>query len=101
MMQPDEMQLAISYAELAQSIAFRDFIQFQTTECERLELAALNTPATDFEACRSAIIAWQQRRLVVKTLEQTVIDSANALKSVQLENDDARPDPSRTDRSGW
>lgn len=100
-MQPDEMQLAISYAELAQSIAFRDFIQFQTTECERLELAALNTPATDFEACRSAIIAWQQRRLVVKTLEQTVIDSANALKSVQLENDDARPDPSRTDRSGW
>ena len=100
-MQPDEMQLAISYAELAQSLAFRDFLQFQSMECERLELAALNASATDFEACRSAIIAWQQRRLVVKTLEQTVIDSANALKSVQLENDDARPDPSRTDRSGW
>ena len=100
-MQSDELQLAISYAELAQSLAFRDFLQFQHTECERLELAALNAPATDFEACRSAIIAWQQRRLVVKTLEQTVIDSANALKQTELENIDARPDPSRTDRSGW
>ena len=98
-MQPDEMQLAISYAELAQSLAFQDFLEFQRTECERLELAALNAPATDFEACRSAIIAWQQRRLVVKTLEQTVMDSANALKQVELENRDARPD--RTDRSGW
>ena len=100
-MQPDEMQLAISYAELAQSLAFQDFCKFQRAECERLELAALNAPATDFEVCRSAIIAWQQRRLVVKTLEQTVIDSANALKQTELENDDARPDPSRTDRSGW
>ena len=100
-MQADDLQLAISYAELAQSLAFRDFLQYQRTECERLELAALNAPSTDFEACRSSIIAWQQRRLVVKTLEQTVIDSANALKQAELENADARPDPSRTDRSGW
>ena len=100
-LESDDLQLAISYSELAQSLAFQDFLKFQRVECERLELAALNAPATDFEACRSAIIAWQQRRLVVKTLEQTVIDSANALKSEQLENDDARPDPSRTDRSGW
>lgn len=100
-MEADDLQLAISYAELGQSLAFRDFLQFQRMECERLELAALNAPATDFEACRSAIIAWQQRRLVVKTLEQTVIDSANALKQTELENDNARPDPSRTDRSGW
>ena len=100
-MQPDDLQLAISYAELADSLAFRDFLEFQRTECERLELAALNAPSTDFEACRSAIIAWQQRRLVLKTLEQTVIDSSTALKSAQLENADARPDPSRTDRSGW
>ena len=100
-MEADDLQLAISYAELAQSLAFRDFLQFQRTECERLELAALNAPPTDFEACRSAIIAWQQRRLVVKTLEQTVIDSANAIKQTELENADARPDPSRTDRSGW
>jgi hypothetical protein len=101
MIQPDEMQLAISYADLANSLAFRDFLTFQAAECERLELAALNAPATDFEACRSAIIAWQQRRLVIKTLEQTVMDSAFALKSAELENDDARPDPSRTDRAGW
>jgi hypothetical protein len=100
-MQPDEMQLAISYAELAQSLAFQDFLKYQRVECERLEFAALNAPATNFEACRSAIIAWQQRRLVVKTLEQTVIDSANAIKSEELENTDARSDPSRTDRSGW
>lgn len=100
-MEANDLQLAISYAELAQSLAFQDFLQFQRTECERLELAALNAPATDFEACRSAIIAWQQRRLVVKTLEQTVIDSANALKTEQQENEDARTDPSRTDRSGW
>ena len=100
-MEADDLQLAIAYADLAQSIAFQDFLRFQRTECERLELAALNAPATDFEACRSAIIAWQQRRLVMHTLEQTVIDSATALKSAQLENDDARPDPSRTDRAGW
>src|ERR1017187_6989319 len=100
-MQPDEMQLAISYAELAQSLAFQDFCKFQRAECERLELAALNAPATDFQACRPAIIAWQQRRLVVKTLEQTVIDSANALNQADLENDDPRPDPSRTVPSGW
>ena len=100
-MEADDLQLAISYAELAQSLAFRDFLQFQRMECERLEQIALNAPSTDFEACRSAIIAWQQRRLVMKTLEQTVIDSTTALKSAQMENDDARPDPSRTDRSGW
>jgi hypothetical protein len=96
----EDLQLAISYAELAQSLAFSDFLQFQRSECERLELAALNAPPTDFEACRSAIIAWQQRRLVVKTFEQTVIDSANALKSAELENADAR-NTSRSDRSGW
>lgn len=96
-MEADDLQLAISYAELAQSLAFRDFLQFQAAECERLEQIALNAPATDFEACRSAIIAWQQRRLVVKTLEQTVIDSAHALKSTELENDDVRTE----DRSGW
>ena len=100
-MQSDDLQLAISYAELAQSIAFRDFLQFQSAECERLELAALNAPATDFEACRSAIIAWQQRRLVVKTLEQTVMDSASALKHTEMENDDARNDQGRNQRSGW
>jgi len=98
-MEPDDLQLAISYSELSNSLAFRDFLQFQRMECERLELAALNAPTTDFEACRSAIIAWQQRRLVMKTLEQTVVDSANALKQTELENNDARPD--RTDRSGW
>ena len=100
-MEPDDLQLAISYSDLANSLAFRDFLQFQAAECERLEQIALNASATDFEACRSAIIAWQQRRLVVRTLEQTVIDSSTALKSAQLENEDARPDPSRTDRSGW
>jgi hypothetical protein len=100
-MQADELQLAISYADLAQSIAFNDFLRYQRVECERLELAALNAPATDFEACRSAIIAWQQRRLVVKTLEQAVIDSANALKSEELENQDARTDADRASRAGW
>jgi uncharacterized membrane protein len=69
-MQADEMQLAISYADLANSLTFRDLLKFHSGECERLELAALNAPATDFEACRSAIIAWQQQRLVVKTLEK-------------------------------
>jgi hypothetical protein len=98
-MESDDLQLAISYAELAQSLAFRDFLQFQRMECERLELAALNAPSTDFEACRSAIIAWQQRRMVMKTLEQTVMDSANALKQTEVENEDVRH--SRTDRSGW
>jgi hypothetical protein len=95
-LEADDLQLAISYAELAQSLAFQDFLRFQRIECERLELIALELPATDFEACRSAIIAWQQRRLVMKTIEQTVIDSANAMK---LENEDARTD--RPDRSGW
>lgn len=98
-MDPDDFQLAISYAELASSLAFRDFLRFQSMECERLELAALNAPATDFESCRSAIIAWQQRRLVVRTLEQTVKDSANAVKAMELENMNERTD--RTDRSGW
>lgn len=89
------MQLAISYAELANSLAFQDFLQFQAGECERLEQIALNAPATDFEACRSAIIAWQQRRLVVKTLEQTVIDSATAMKATEMENNE------RPDRTNW
>lgn len=62
-LEPNDLQLAISYADLAQSVAFQDFLQFQRAQSERLELAALNAPATDFEACRSAIIAWQQRRL--------------------------------------
>lgn len=100
-MESEDLQLAISYAELAQSLAFCDFLKFQSSECERLEQIALNAPATDFEACRSAIIAWQQRRIVVKTLEQTVMDSAIALKSTEMENNDGRNDPSRNDRSGW
>jgi hypothetical protein len=100
-MEPDDLQLAISYAELAQSLAFRDFLQFQRMECERLELAALNAPSTDFELCRSAIIAWQQRRLVMKTLEQTVMDSADALKSQELENTDERTNADRASRTGW
>lgn len=95
-MEPDDLQLAISYAELAGSLAFKDFLRFQQTECERLELAALNAPATEFEACRSAIIAWQQRRLVVKTLEDTVRDSAEALKSQQVEEFDER-----ASRANW
>lgn len=100
-MDPNDLQLAISYAELAQSLAFRDFLQFQASECERLEQIALNAPATDFEACRSAIIAWQQRRLVVKTLEQTVIDSATAMKVTEMENMDARTDADRASRANW
>lgn len=97
-MNPDDMQLAISYAELAQSIAYRDFIGMQTIESERLELLALNAPATQFEECRSAIIAWQQHRRIMRSLEELVQD---AVKSAQLENEDARSDPARTDRSGW
>ena len=98
-MEPDELQLAISYADLAQSLAFRDFLTFQRAECERLELAALNADATDFESARTALIQWQQRRIVLRTLEETVRDSASALKSTELENDNARLD--RNDRTGW
>jgi hypothetical protein len=100
-MEADDLQLAISYADLAQSLAFQDFLRFQRIECESLELIALELPATDFEACRSAIIAWQQRRLVVKTLEQTVIDSASALKQTELENMNERTDADRASRTGW
>lgn len=100
-MEADDLQLAISYADLKNSIAFKDFIRFQNAECERLELAALNAPATDFEASRSAIIAWQQRRIVVRTLEETVRDSAVTLLNNEMEIEDERSDPSRTDRSGW
>jgi hypothetical protein len=98
-MQPDEMQLAIAYADLASSIAFQDFIAMQAIESERLELLALNCPATQFEECRSAIIAWQQHRRIMRSLEELVKDSQQNLKAVEMENLDARPD--RTDRSGW
>lgn len=92
-MEPDEMQLAISYADLSTSLAFQDFIRFQNAECERLELAALNAP--DGEA-KSAIIAWQQRRLVIRTFQEAVRDSVTAVRSIEMENQDARPD-----RSNW
>lgn len=100
-MEANDLQLAISYAELAQSLAFQDFLRYQAAECERLELAALNAPSTDFEACRSAIIAWQQRRLVVKTFEKAVNDSVDTLKSTELENIDARNDAARASRANW
>jgi hypothetical protein len=100
-MEADSLQLAISYAELAQSLAFHDFLMMQAMESERLELLALNAPATQFEECRSAIIAWQQHRRIVRSLEELVKDAQDNLKSAQLETQDARPDPSRTDRSGW
>lgn len=98
-MEPDDLQLAISYAELAQSLAYRDFITMQASESERLELLALNADPTKFEECRSAIIAWQQHRRIMRSLQELVEE---ALKSQQMENDDARAnDPARTDRSGW
>lgn len=101
-MEPDDLQLAISYAGLAQSLAFKDFIRFQQSECDRLEQLALNALATDFESCRSAIIAWQQRRLVMRTLEEAVRDSASALKSAELEiNDERSVAADRTSRTGW
>lgn len=100
-MEADELQLAISYAELGQSLAFQEFIKAQLEECESLELEAISAPATDFEACRSAIIAWQQRRIVVRSLQERVLYAAQNLRTTELENDDARPDPSRNDRSGW
>lgn len=100
-MEADELQLVIAYADLGANIAFRDFLEFQRTECERLELAALNADATDFERARTTLIQWQQRRLVMRQLEETVRDSANALKSIELETNDARPDPARSDRTGW
>jgi hypothetical protein len=98
-MEPDDLQLAISYSELAQSLAYRDFIAMQAMESERLELLALNAPATQFEECRSAIIAWQQHRRIMRSLQELVQE---AIKSQQMENEDARSnDPARTDRSGW
>lgn len=97
-MEADGLQLAIAYAALAESIAYHDFISMQRMESERLELLALNAPATDFEVCRSAIIAWQQHRRIMRSLEELVQD---AQKSAQMENEDARSDPSRTDRTGW
>jgi hypothetical protein len=102
-MEADDLQLAISYADLATSVAFKDFLSFQRSECERLEQLALNAPATDFEAARSSIIAWQQRRLVIRTLEETVRDSAQAIKSMELENQDERSATAsdRASRSGW
>jgi hypothetical protein len=99
--EPDDLQLAISYAELAQSLAFRDFLTMQAMESERLELLALNAPATEFESCRSAIIAWQQHRRIMRSLEELVKDAQSSLKSAEVENNDARSDPARTDRSGW
>ena len=98
-MEADDLQLAIAYADLPASLAWQDFMRFQRTECERLELAALNAPASEPELARSAIIAWQQRRLVIRTMEEAVRDAASALKSAQEEIQDARPD--RTDRSSW
>ncbi len=100
-MEADELQLAISYAELAQSLAFQDFLRSELMECERLELEALTAPPTDFESARSAIIAWQQRRTVVRTLQEKVNHAAQYLRQEELENTDARSDPARTDRSGW
>lgn len=92
-MDPNDLQLALSYAELAQSLAFNDFLRFQHAECERLELAALNAPAHAPAIAIAAVIAWQQRRLVIRTLEETVRDSSRA---VEVENEDARLE--RTDR---
>lgn len=97
-MEADDLQLAISYAELAQSLAFRDFLAMQAMESERLELLALNASATDFEACRSAIISWQQHRRIMRSLEELVQD---AVKSQQLEDIDARTDADRASRSNW
>jgi hypothetical protein len=98
---PNVLQLAISYAELGQSLAFQDFLKMQAEESERLELIALNASPTQFEECRSSIIAWQQHRRIVRSLEELVQDAQRGLKSEQLENDDARSDPARTDRTGW
>jgi len=96
----DDLQLAIAYSELPQSIAWQDFMRFQLMECERLEFAAMNAVGTPYQRLE-AITAWQQRRLVIRTMQDAIRDSAMALKSEQLENNDARPYPSRTDRSGW
>lgn len=98
---PNSLQLAISYAELGQSLAFRDFLAMQAVESERLELIALNADATKFEDCRTAIIAWQQHRRIVRSLEELVQDAQRSLKSEQLEIENERPDPSRSNRSGW
>jgi hypothetical protein len=100
-MEANDLQLSIAYAELGQSIAFHDFLKMQAMESERLELLALNAPATEFESCRSAIIAWQQHRRIMRSLEELVKDAQDNLKPERMENDDARPDPSRTDRTGW
>jgi hypothetical protein len=98
---PNALQLAISYAELGQSLAFQDFLKMQAEESERLELIALNADATKFEECRTALISWQQHRRIVRAFEMLVLDAARGLKSQELEIENERPDPSRTDRSGW
>lgn len=98
-MEADDLQLAIAYSELPQSIAWQDFMRFQIAECESLELKALNATGTPYQRLE-AIVAWQQRRLVLRTMQDAVRDSKEVLKP-ELENDDARPDPARTDRSGW
>jgi len=100
-MEADDLQLAISYADLANSLAFQDFLRSELMECERLELEALTTPAEQHMAALSAIIAWQQRRTVVRTLQEKVNHAASNLRQEELESNDARSDPARTDRSGW
>lgn len=99
-MDPNDLQLALAYSELPASIAWQDFMRFQLMECDRLELLALQATGSPYERLE-AICAWQQRKLVVRTMQDAVRDSTNQLKIEQLENEDARPDPSRTDRSGW
>lgn len=98
---PNALQLAISYAELGQSLAFQDFLVMQAQESERLELIVLNADPTKFEECRSALISWQQHRRIIRALEMLVQDAQRGLKSEQMENDNERPDTVRTDRSGW
>lgn len=101
-MEPDDLQLSISYAELAGSLAFRDFMAMQTMESERLELLALNASPTQFEECRSAIIAWQQHRRIIRTLQELVEDAQKGLKLAESENHDARAIANdRTSRTDW
>src|ERR1700679_3167528 len=97
-MEADDLQLAISYSDLASSLAWQDFMRFQNAECERLELAALNATGTIY-ARLEAQIAWQQRRLVVRTFQETVRESKEAIKNVELEEVDARTD--RASRANW
>ena len=42
----------------------------------------------------------KQRRIVVRSLQEKVSHATHNLKAAQLENDDERPDPSRTERGG-